>query len=299
MTDVIEEASSVMQELVSESLSEVLQSRVLGRLRDFPASSCSELAAAGLTTSGHYWVRAANGSTVGVYCDLTTSFRAGPFGFVQVTDFDSSEQHECPPSLQSVENSCGRMLCGRGQVSPGCSSVYYSTFGISYSIVCGRVIGYQFSTPNAFLAHHYDPTISLDDAYLDGVSLTHGLFSREHIWSFAAAVADLATDHSNCPCSKLNQSATLSVPSFVQQQYFCETGNHKQSESGKWFCEDPLWDGQGCGDENACCDHQSGGSWFCVDLGKTVTADIELRLCGNEDISNEDTALESVQLYIQ
>lgn len=297
MSDILEETSIVLQDLVTDSLNGVLRSKIVGRLVDYPAASCRDLAAANLLASGFYWVRAANGSSVQVYCDLHTDFRVGARGFMQVADFNATTlPHECPPPLQVVEGSCGRVLCGRGLSSPGCSSVYYSTFGVPYSMVCGRVIGYQFSTPNAFFAHQYDSTISIDEAYLDGVSISYGSSPRQHIWSFAAGISRSVTGTSICPCSSPRPN-TLSVPPFVKQNYFCESGNHALlPEDGKLFCEDPLWDGLGCDEGNSCCDH---GAWFCADLEGTVTEDIELRLCGNENVLNEDTPLESIHIYIQ
>ena len=55
---------------------------------------------------------------------------------------------------------------------------------MSYSRVCGRLIGYQKgSTRNGV------PIPSLEGTYIDGVSLTHGTAgSRQHIWTFVAAV---------------------------------------------------------------------------------------------------------------
>ena len=41
-------------------------------------------------------------------------------------------------------------LCGRESSSASCKSVTYSTFGMNYSHVCGRVIGYQSGGPDAF-----------------------------------------------------------------------------------------------------------------------------------------------------
>ena len=296
LSNIVQEASDVLEQLVTDSLSKVLYSKVLGRLRDHPVASCHELAAASLQPSGLYWVRAANGSSVQVYCDFTTNFGVKPNGFVKVAEFDGSRQsHPCPPSLQEVK-SCSQVLCGRGQSSPGCSSVHYSTFGIAYSVVCGRVLAYQFSTPNAFFAFQYDPTLSIDEAYLDGVSITYGSSPRQHIWSFAAGISRSRTDHSSCPCGSPRLLNTSSVPSFVGQSYFCESGNPGvQAMDGQLFCEDPLWDGIGCVDE-ACC---GGGGWFCMDLENTVTDDIEVRLCGNENVLNEDTPIQSIHLYIQ
>ena len=39
------------------------------------------------------------------------------------------------------------------------------------SKVCGRVNAYQVGSPNSVSSNH---TVSVDDLYVDGVSLTHG-----------------------------------------------------------------------------------------------------------------------------
>lgn len=300
LTDLIEETSVVLQELVSQSLSGVLASKILGRLQEYPVSGCHELSRIGLGTSGFYWVQSANGSSVNVYCDLSTSFSLGSSGYMRVAHLNMTESsHSCPPSLRDFDNSCSKRLCGRGDSSPGCSSVFFSTFGIPYSRVCGSVIGYQFSSPNAFLAYQYDSTLTLEDTYLDGVSLTHGASPRNHIWSFAAAISESATDSSICPCSNaVNNLPTSAIPSFVKQSYFCDTGDY-DGRAGQLMCDTPLWDGMGCSDQSTCCERQDYTSWFCADLNASVTDNLELRVCGNENTQNEDTPLESVYLYVQ
>ena len=73
----------------------------------------------------------------------------------------------------------------------------YSTYGIIYNHVCGRVIGYAYNSPDAF---HGPQTI--EDSYVDGVSLTHGLpGARQHVWTFVAGVFEsLASNPDTCPC---------------------------------------------------------------------------------------------------
>ncbi len=301
MSDILEEASSAIQDLISQSLTRLLESKVQGQLEEYPAVSCLQLATrSSPLRSGYYWVRGTNGTSVSVYCDLTTGFDdAGEAGFMRVANLDMSEVVSvCPPSLAPVSY-CGS-LCGRGTSSPGCSSVFYSTFGLPYRKVCGSVIGYQYSSPNAFFAHQLNPNITIDEAYLDGVSLTYGSSPRHHIWSFAAALDESSSSHSICPCT--NPDHTLpqhAVPHFLEGHYFCETGNRDHYQSGRPICNDPLWDGKGCGLKSNCCHNQSNSSWFCVDLGLITTHPLELRLCGNEATSNEDTPLESIQLYVQ
>ena len=65
----------------------------------------------------------------------------------------------------------------------GCSLAYFSAHNITYTRVCGRLIGYQFGNTRAFRGGF---TASLDFNYVDGVSVTHSS-PRQHIWTFAAS----------------------------------------------------------------------------------------------------------------
>ena len=72
-----------------------------------------------------------------------------------------------------------------------CNSAFFSTHQLTYSRVCGRVIGYQHGRPDAFLELNGNDTPFIDGSYVDGVSITHGSEgSRQHIWTFACAKAD-------------------------------------------------------------------------------------------------------------
>ena len=55
----------------------------------------------------------------------------------------------CPPglTLQNYSN-IDHSLCGRS--SYGCNSTFFSTYGLNYTKVCGKVRGYQFGSVNAF-----------------------------------------------------------------------------------------------------------------------------------------------------
>ena len=64
-----------------------------------------------------------------------------------------------------------------------CDSVFFSTAGWSYSRVCGRVNAYQRGDPEGF-SNITGTSPGLENAYLDGVSITHGpAGSRQHIWT--------------------------------------------------------------------------------------------------------------------
>ena len=80
--------------------------------------------------------------------------------------------------------------------------------------------------------------------------------------------------------------------------YYCETGS-RNLYANRYYTEDPLWDGQGCGAESTCCDGD-GKPWFCKQLPEATTDDIELRLCrDSSSTNNEDILLEVVEIYVQ
>ena len=52
-------------------------------------------------------------------------------------------------------------------------STTFPTYGVEYSRVCGRMIGYQAKSPDAFAPYFVNRTVTIDDVHVDGVSLTH------------------------------------------------------------------------------------------------------------------------------
>ena len=75
--------------------------------------------------------------------------------------------------------------------------VIYTTYGIQYQQVCGRVRGYQYRSPDAFSVSCPHPC-TIDNVYVDGISITHGS-PREHIWTYAAGITE--TYAGVCPCT--------------------------------------------------------------------------------------------------
>ncbi len=182
-------------------------------------------------------------------------------------------------------------ICGR--TDQGCISTNYSTHGIEYSRVCGRVIGYQFGQLEAF-SNNGEP---IDGDYVDGVSLTHGQSPREHIWTFAAARQKIETNSMiSCPCIS-NFGVSIELPSFISNDYFCDSGtDHAQPDILN--ADDPLWDGEGCEGANTCCEFNN-PPWFCKQLPQPTTDNIELRICASTAPSDEDTPIERVEIYVQ
>ena len=141
---------------------------------------------------------------------------------MRVAHLDMTDPNQqCPSGFRLITSP--KRMCG----TPGrrCVSTTFPLNGVKYSRVCGKIIGYQFSSPDAFIPFYRNHGLTVDDSYVDGVSLTHGQRPRKHIWTFAAAVDETESTASRCPCTKTDTPYTGAVPPFIGQDYFCDTGN--------------------------------------------------------------------------
>ena len=203
---------------------------------------------------------------------------------------------ECPRGWRGYEGPvrcCGRPVLARSS----CPAAFFSSDGYQYSKVCGRAIGYQQGSPDAFASDDTgEPQETIDGLYVDGVSLTHGN-PRTHIWTFAAGLLENGDNDVNnrhrCPCDNGQDP-----PDFIGVNYFCETGDHERTHNRtKFFKDDPLWDGNNCV-ESTCCRFNS-PPWFKVQLPRPTTDDIEVRICGDQSTGDEDTPIALLEIYVQ
>ncbi len=244
-------------------------------------SSCSELAS---SPPGYYQIRSpSSGETVTVYCNTTR------VAYLDTTD----PTQQCPSGFRLKTDP--KRVCVRTR-GHSCTSIIFPVHGVQYSKVCGQVRGYQEGTPDAFGLR--SSSVTIDNNYVDGVSITYGTSPRQHIWTFAAANDETRSNKYVCPCTKTDATYTGQVPSFIGNDYFCETGAERSRESGRFYHEDPLWDGTGCGPTSSCCQFNSPPS-FCKELPQPTTDDIEVRVCTDESFANEDVAIELIELYLQ
>ena len=143
-------------------------------------------------------------------------------------------------SLRSPIRGCGRRARSYGE----CDSVTYSVHGRTYSSLCGRILAYQKGVAGAFhnvIAYNLG---TIEEAYLSGVSLSHGpAGSRQHIWSFVGAYYEQDPNYLtylNCPCSNSNIFWPHLVPLFINNDYFCESGNPGPGTSyTAYYTDDP------------------------------------------------------------
>ena len=214
---------------------------------------------------------------------------------MRVANINMTRPNEsCPAEFRKVTAS-GKTMCG-GQGS-SCISTTFSSHGLQYSRVCGKIIGYQFGLTDAFDPYYKNNRQSIDDIFVDGIVLTHGS-PRTHIWTFAAGLTHYQTNQYGCPCN--GESYSGLIPPYIgNDSYFCDSGYPVDAHPPRhYFTHDPLWDGAGCY-SSSCCTFNS-PPWFCKNLSTPTTDDIELRLCQDQVIANEENVLfEIVELYVK
>ena len=158
--------------------------------------------------------------------------------------------------------------------------------------VCGRARGYQKGETLAIYGSHRTFSRTIDEDYVDGLSITYSSNPRQHIWTFASGRGERNSDQLNCPCS-VNGGYS---PSFVGNNYYCESGSWYNRNYGTYFFNDTLWDGAGCVDN--CCDDTT-QPWFYRQLNQTTQDDIEARICTYGPFSHRSTLIDQLELYIQ
>ena len=205
----------------------------------------------------------------------------GP-GWRPVADLDMADPSQSCPSPWAEKlapaRSCKRSASAA--TSAGCEGVSFTVSGGTYSNVCGRALGYASVTPDAFADLFGRRNGSIDNPYVDGVSVTYGS-PRQHIWTFGAGHGGAF----RCPCDTSNRARAPLPPSFVGDNYFCD-GEYNGA----------LWDAMDC--TTACCTFNS-PPYFTVTLPAPTSDNIEVRICLDEHTSNEPVSLAELQLFVQ
>ena len=244
-----------------------------------------------LSPSGAYAL-ASNNTIFTAYCNMDMLCGSGG-GWTRLGYLDMSDATQNCPSGFRLYQSGGVRACGRpAKNSGGCVSVQFPSNGISYSQVCGRVVGYQYRSPDA---SHVGAKYDIDSYYIDGVSITMGPPPRRHVWSLMAGNSEQQNSATNCPC---NNGSNVVVQSFIGNNYFCESGNPSRSGTAILYSSDPLWDGQNCGSLEATCCSAPNLPWFHRKFNTSTTDYLELRVCGNAGTNNEDVPVSFFEIYM-
>ena len=153
----------------------------------------------------------------------TPSETCGRSGWRRVALINMTDpSQDCPQGFNLSDyfvRSCSRVENGFNDCS---NSVTFSVDS-EYSQVCGRATAYRFGQHSAFFGYNVGVR-DIDEAYVDGLSLTHGS-PRTHIWTFASGLfngmsGDLFGAF-RCPCDFNN--TYNSTPPYVGDDYFCDS----------------------------------------------------------------------------
>ena len=239
------------------------------------ASSCKDIFDCNHDSSDGYYWRNTDPPEL-MYCKKSCSNVAGGWTRVAWINMTDSKDN-CPSNLTTLTSP--KRMCTRA-ISPGCTSVFFSSLDISYTSVCGQAIGYQLLSPDGLDA--VGTTKTINHPYVDGISITYNS-PRYHIWTYAAGV------NGRCLCQPNNFASQ--PPLFIGQHYYCDG----RSYARHWNIGDPLWDKNGCPIGNTCCDPPN-LPWFHRTLAKPTTARIEVRWC--QDERDENVGVELLELYV-
>jgi len=251
-------------------------------------SSCREILSVFPETPSGYYVL--ENSAEEVYCDMENE-HCGSQGWTRVAYVNmSSNTSTCPGNMTLIKTpirSCGA-------IPYECSRATFSTHGVTYSQVCGRVVGYQVGKTAAFGPYVNDQ--EYPELVIDGVLISHGQ-RREHIWAYAAGLQSMPTKALNyyCPCTSYLYTGV--VPAFIGNDYYCDSGVDGTPTAGTFYTK-PLWTGVGCKPPNFCCSSDS-MPWFCKSLPKPTSDDIDVYNCVNGPNEKEDVAVDLIEFYVR
>ena len=271
------------------------EDKTLGLNKANPASSCNEIYQRNPTsrgTVGQYWIKT-NEGLFKVTCNMKLKCGGVEGGWMQVVDVDMNRDDSCPGTWHKMTTP--KTLC-YGYVA-GCSSAHFYAKGYTYDAICGQAKAYQKGSPDAFTNFKR----SLDYAYVDGISITLGS-PRKHVWTYAAGLGDNFDNRvrnkydycCNCPCADFPGPRP---PAYIRNDYYCESGNVGVYDLNELYIHDPLWDGHNCTASNGCCD-QTGMPWFYRKLLTQVAEDFEVRICKDGKFSDEDIAIEKLEIFV-
>jgi len=205
----------------------------------------------------------------------------GGAGWTRVAYLDMSDPLQTCPSAWTVNTTpvrgCGRSSSG----TISCDSVFYPVNGLRYSRVCGRITSYHKGFSDGF-----NSVYNIAHA-VSGVSVIHGPpGARQHIWSFIVAENDIDVSSDNCPCSNTEVVWPYSTPSFLGNNYFCDTGRHVGGANSENFYT------------SSCCEFNS-PPWFCRSLPQPTTDDLEIILCNRFSSDYADKVVTFISMYAQ
>ena len=179
----------------------------------------------------------------------------------------------------------GAQVCWKKEA--GCTSFSFEA-GQDYTAVCGVAAGYAYNSPDTF-GYTHSPSQTIDEAYVDGISITYGN-PRQHLFTYAAAYT-----FDDCPCR-----GGATGPAFVEDNYYCGEQLLAEGENlqSKWYTNTILWHAATDCIDLDCRDDPR--PWFSVETAGGPTSDpVEIRSCQDQSFSDEAVGIASLEIYIR
>ncbi len=289
-SEIVTEITSLLS---GNTVMPALRIKYLGLNSDLPAASCAEIYKNNENAqNGYYFIPDGN---TRAFCRFDFQSSGQLQGWELLTSLDmKNPDTNCPSEFQMVEHASGVRYCRKSLDGNGCTSITYPHINRPITRLYGRVHGIQSGTPDI---EENNFNRGIEGEYIDGISLTYGQSPRRHIWSF---IGYTSAAFPNCPCST---NAARTTPAYIGDNYFCESGTMLPDNFFQTFVNDPIWDGQNCESTQnpGCCTRGDlgNGEWFYREFTVPFTPDIELRICTDDNISDEDIGLQLVELYFQ
>ena len=226
--------------------------------------------------------------------DGSGHFACGSFGWTRVAYLDMSDpSQDCPTEFRLYEvekvRACGRQI----SAVPSCNSKVFPS-AITYSEVCGRVLGYQYGSADA-IGTNNDGHDDLNSYYVDGISITRGS-PRQHVWTYMVGYSEVYNNGNDCPC---NNGIEITVQSFIGNDYHCESGLPEVNYEKILYSSDTLWDGDNCRDNEVPCCQYADLPWFYKVLDVATDDHIEIRICADQETDNEDATVFLYEIFVK
>ena len=261
--------NDIMEDVVQLNVSKLFRYESYNFITSFP--SCDDIYQSQTwRISGHYWIRSPNGSSVLVYCSMTTLCnRTGGWRRVVKLDKYNNGSAACFPDL--VNNRTNASQCVKNGAARGSSHTVFTLHNIEYMHVCGMVQGYGYRTPDGFCTDVNIDGVrtngNINGNFVDGISLTYQQQNmRKDLWTYSAVSG-------NCP----NASTP---PMFLNEMYvsYLPVGGDATTAT----CQNSL----------TCVDT------FHREFPQPISSDIEMRLCRGQAEDDEEIAIGNVEIYV-